>query len=139
VSRRRRRFRWTALAIALAAGVTLGAGAWSLTHRNRTAAPPPPGDPDLRIEVLNGCGISGVGDQAASLLRRGGYRVEQIGNADHFHYHEDIVIARTVPWAKAEEVVRWLPGAIVVEQRVPGYPYDLTVIVGQPRSLVPAR
>ena len=137
--RRRRRFRWTALAIALAAGVTLGAGAWSLTHRGRASSPPPPGDPDLRIEVLNGCGISGVGDQAASLLRRGGYRVEQIGNADHFHYHEDIVIARTVPWAAAEGVVRWLPGSIVVEQRIPGYPYDITVIVGQPRSLVPTR
>ena len=139
MSRRRGRFRWTALAIALAAGAALGAVAWGLTHRERGTLPPPPGDPDLRIEVLNGCGIVGVGDQVASLLRRGGYRVEQIANADHFHYHEDIVVARTVPWSRAEAVGRWLPGAIVVEQRAAGYPYDITVIVGQPHSLVPTR
>jgi len=139
VPRRRGRFRGVAIGLALAAGVALGAAAWSYLHRSPRSMPPPPGDPDLRIEVLNGCGIAGVGDQAASLLRRGGYRVEQIGNADHFHYHEDIVIARTVSWEKALAVGRWLPGAMIVEQRAPGYPYDVTVIVGQPHSLVPAR
>jgi hypothetical protein len=117
-------------------GAGLGAGAWALVHHTRAPAPLPPGDPDLRLEVLNGCGIEGVGDQVASLLRRGGYRVEQIGNADHFHYHEDIVVARTVPWEKAVPVGRLLPGAEVVVQSIPGYPYDVTVIVGRPHPLV---
>jgi hypothetical protein len=63
--------------------------------------------------------------------------VEQIGNADHFHYRRDIVIARKVPLARARAVALWLGDAAVVEQAIVGHPYDVTVIVGRPHPVVP--
>ena len=72
----------------------MGAVVLSLVLRSREPALLPPADPDLSIEVLNGCGTSGAGERVAMLLRGAGYRVDAIGNADHFHYRDDIVIAR---------------------------------------------
>lgn len=139
MARRRRRSNALTLAAVLAAGVVLGAVVLNVYLRAREPGAPPVGDPDLRIEVLNGCGIEGVGEQAAALLRRGGYRVERVGNADHFHYRSDIVVARRVGIERARAVARWLRGAKVVEQRRADSPYDLTVIVGKPHKLVPDR
>ena len=71
------------------------------------------------------------------LLRGAGYRVDAIGNADHFHYRDDIVIARRVSLKKAEPVARLLGGASVIEQRRAGHPYDITIVVGKVRPLAP--
>ncbi len=124
------------LVAVLIVGAVLGAVALSVFLRAREPGAPPAGAPDLRVEVLNGCGMERVADRVASLLRRGGFRVENVGNADHFHYHQDIVVARTVSRERAETLGRWLDGAVVVEQQIPGYPYDVSVIVGKPHSLV---
>jgi hypothetical protein len=134
--RRRRRANAVTLFAVLLVGAVLGAVALSVFLRAREPGAPPGGTADLRVEVLNGCGMERVADRVASLLRRGGFRVENVGNADHFHYHQDIVVARTVSRDRAEVVGRWLDGAIVIEQRTPGYPYDVSVIVGKPHSLV---
>jgi hypothetical protein len=113
-------------------------GVWALTRESDEPDPAPPVDLDLSIEVLNGCGIPGVADRVAALLRRQGYRVEEVSNADHFHYREDIVVARTVGYPEALVVGKLLDGATVVEQHVAGYPVEITVVVGKPRPLVPA-
>lgn len=137
MTRRRRRGNVLTFGIVLLAGIALGAVALSVYLRTREPGSPPVGDPELTVEILNGCGLEGVADRVGTLLRRGGYRVEHVGNADHFHYRRDIVVARTVDLARAEEVARWLDGAEAVEQRIAGHPYDVTVIVGRPHSLVP--
>jgi LytR cell envelope-related transcriptional attenuator len=118
-------------------GAGMGVIVLSLVLRSREPALLPPADPDLSIEVLNGCGTSGAGERVAMLLRGAGYRVDAIGNADHFHYREDIVIARRVSLKKAEPVARLLGGANVIEQRRAGHPYDITIVVGKVRSLAP--
>ncbi len=138
MSRRRRRANLATLVLVLLAGAALGAVALSVVLRSREPGPARAGDPDLRVEVLNGCGMEGVADRVASILRSGGYRVESVGNADHFHYRQDIVVARTVDRKRAEALARWLDGpTVVVEQQIPGYGYDVSVIVGRPHSLVP--
>lgn len=139
MSRRRRRGGVLTLIAVLGVGIILGAVALSVYLRAREPGSPPTGDPDLRIEVLNGCGIEGVGEQVAALLRRGGFRVERVDNADHFHYRSDIVVARRVDPVRARSVARWLRGAEVIEQSKRDYPYDVTVVVGQPHSLIPTR
>jgi LytR cell envelope-related transcriptional attenuator len=118
-------------------GAGVGAALLIVIMRGREPAMLPPADPDLSIEVLNGCGASGAGERVAMLLRGAGYRVDAIGNADHFHYHEDIVIARRVPLQKAEPVGRLMGGASVIEQRRVGHPYDITIVVGKVRPLAP--
>ena len=129
-----RPFAWIGFLL-LGAGV--GAAALTLILRAREPALLPPADPDLSIEVLNGCGTSGAGERVAMLLRGAGYRVDAIGNADHFHYHEDIVIARRVGRKKAAPVARLLGGASVIEQRRTGHAYDITIVVGKVRPLAP--
>lgn len=134
---RRGRARPLALIGMLLLGAGVGATVLTLILRAREPALLPPADPDLSIEVLNGCGTSGAGERVAMLLRGAGYRVDAIGNADHFHYHEDIVIARRVSLKKAEPVARLLGGANVIEQRRTGHAYDITIVVGKVRPLAP--
>ena len=134
---RRGRTRPLALIGMLVLGAGVGAAILTLVLRTREPALLPAADPDLSIEVLNGCGTSGAGERVAMLLRGAGYRVDAIGNADHFHYHEDIVIARRVTLKKAEPLAHLLGGAAVIEQRRAGHPYDITIVVGKVRSLAP--
>ena len=118
-------------------GAGVGAALLSIVLRAREPALLPPADPELSIEVLNGCGTPGAGERVAMLLRGAGYRVDSIGNADHFHYREDIVVARTVSLKKAEPLGRILGTTRVVEQRRAGHPYDVTIVVGKVRPLAP--
>ena len=120
-------------------GGAVGAALISALIRSQEPAAPPHADAELQIEVLNGCGSPGAADGVAMLLRRAGFLVDNVGNADHFHYRKDIVVARAVSHARADAVGRILGGVTVVEQKVPNYPYDITVIVGRPRSLVSGR
>ena len=135
--RKRGRTRPLALIGMLVLGAGVGAAILTLVLRTREPALLPAADPDLSIEVLNGCGTSGAGERVAMLLRGAGYRVDAIGNADHFHYHDDIVIARRVALKQAEPVARLLGGASVIEQRRTGHPYDITIVVGKVRPLAP--
>ena len=59
----------------------------------RAATPPPSADAlaaikpsDLHIDVRNGSGVPGLGAKVAALLRRDGYVVDSVGNADSFDY-----------------------------------------------------
>ena len=118
-------------------GAGVGAAILTLILHAREPALLPPANPDLSIEVLNGCGTSGAGERVAMLLRGAGYRVDAIGNADHFHYHEDVVIARRVSIKQAGPVARLLGASSVIEQRRVGHAYDITIVVGKVRPLAP--
>jgi hypothetical protein len=134
--RRRGRRRWLLPALVVGSGGVLFA-VWLLARKPDAPEAAPPVDLDLSVEVLNGCGIPGAADRVAALLRRKGYRVAEVSNADHFHYRDDIVVARTVGYREALPVGKLLDGATVVEQRVEGHPVQITVVVGKPRPLVP--
>lgn len=137
MARRRRRSGSLASIGVLLLGAAVGAALLSVFFRTREPSKAPAIDPELTIEVLNGCGSRGAADRAAMLLRRGGFQVERVGNADHFHYREDIIVARRVRRSQILDLGRVLGGAVVIEQRIAGHDYDVTVIVGKPRSLIP--
>lgn len=132
--RRGRRGGWILPALGAVAVVVVGV--WLATRDRDTPEPAPPAELDFSIEVKNGCGIPGAADRVAAILRRKGYRVEEVTNADHFHYRDDIVVARTVGYEDALPVGELLDGATVIEQRIPGHPVQITVVVGKPRPLV---
>lgn len=48
----------------------------------------------VQVEVLNGCGETGIGQLAMRYLRERGFDVVHIDNADHFGYRETIVLDR---------------------------------------------
>ena len=136
MSRRNRRGRWLGSLGVLLLGIAAGVALFSVIIRSCEPSGPPQVDADLRVEVLNGCGSPGAADRVAMILRQAGLAVENTGNADHFHYRRDIVVARRVSRARAESLGRILSGATVVEQRLTDHEYDITVIVGKPRSLL---
>jgi len=83
----------------------------------------------LRIEVLNGTGISGLAHTAKRELLRLGVDVIDAGNADHFGYEESVLIARK-EGTDVEEVGRRLGCKHVIEQLRDGTLEDATLILG---------
>jgi hypothetical protein len=92
---------------------------------------PGAGGREIRVQVLNGCGVPGAGAGMASVLRQaGGLDVIEIGNADQFDFETSLVLDRTGDSAPARQVARALDGAPVLRQRVADAQSDVTVIVG---------
>ncbi|MCK9408949.1 MAG: LytR C-terminal domain-containing protein [Bacteriovoracaceae bacterium] len=57
----------------------------------------------IQINVLNGCGISGVGSKMTAFCRSSGYDVVEMGNYKSFNVEHSIVIDRN---GKMEDAVR---------------------------------
>ncbi|MEX2364030.1 MAG: LytR C-terminal domain-containing protein, partial [Balneolaceae bacterium] len=49
----------------------------------------------IQIEVLNGCGISGIANSYTGILRTNGFDVVETGNFETFDIQETIVISRS--------------------------------------------
>lgn len=85
----------------------------------------------IRVQVQNGCGVSGAGIKLASVLRRsGGFDVIEIGNADAFDFERTVVVDRIGDGIAARAVAQALGGPPIVKQRQAGRPYAVTVVVG---------
>jgi hypothetical protein len=87
----------------------------------------------LRVEILNGCGITGAADWAAKRLRGGGITIVNIENADNFRYSKTVVRSSVgMPAALKEALSRLgLPEKIVAAAPAPAPGRDVTVIVGK--------
>lgn len=86
----------------------------------------------IQLEVLNGCGISGLAEQYTSTLRRSGFDVVETGNFDNFDMKETIVISRTYSTENAKRVARVLgikEENILIEASDDFY-LDATVVLG---------
>jgi hypothetical protein len=113
----------------LAAAIGLGSG--PDTVRRGSADSGEPGVPAIgRIQILNGCGISGAAGAAADFLRRHGFDVKNIGNADTFNYPFTIVASRTRDTAIANEIAQTLGSDKTIILRNSETLYDVTVYVG---------
>jgi hypothetical protein len=85
----------------------------------------------IRVQVQNGCGVSGAGNKLASVLRRaGGFDVIDIGNADAFDFEQTVVVDRTGDGVAARAVARALGDPPIIRQRQAGRSFAVTVIVG---------
>lgn len=86
---------------------------------------------ELRIKVLNGCGIAGIAGRTAEYLRKQGFNVVAVGNAEHFGYSRTLVIDKIGYPKGAKEIAE----SLGVEEPTMGLHYsaddaDITVIVG---------
>ncbi len=92
---------------------------------------PPEAEAYARVEVLNGTGEPGVAQQAAEVLRRGGFDVVYFGNAGSFDILRTKVIDRVGSRLLADSVARWLGvDALEVDPDVTLY-LDATIILGR--------
>ncbi len=86
----------------------------------------------IQLEVLNGCGVSGLANQFTSALRKNGFDVVETGNFDNFDMQETIIISRTYNTDNAKRVAEALgiePENIVVEASDDFY-LDATIVIG---------
>lgn len=86
----------------------------------------------IQLEVLNGCGVSGLANQFTSALRKNGFDVVETGNFDNFDMQKTIVISRTYNTDNAKRVAEALgidPKNIIVEASDDFY-LDATIVIG---------
>ncbi|ERP31069.1 LytR C-terminal domain-containing protein [Chitinivibrio alkaliphilus] len=83
------------------------------------------------VEILNGCGTSGVAGAVAELLRREGFRTTE-GNARSWNYSQTIVVQRKAGTDTAEELANLLgtPPPIFIRPGQGDARHDATLIVG---------
>lgn len=86
-----------------------------------------------RVDVLNGCGVSGIALQFAEYLRTKGIDVVEVGNHKTFDVEESIVVDRAGDLEAARHVgaLLGIPRSNVVQQVNPEYFLDLSVVIGK--------
>lgn len=87
----------------------------------------------IQVEVMNGCGVSGVADRFTDYLRDHNVDVVKIGNYIQFDIDETMVIDRMGNKANAERVAEIL-GVLngnAITQKNDDYFVDVTVVIGR--------
>lgn len=87
----------------------------------------------VQLEVLNGCGVSGVADVFTSYLRSSNFDVVHTGNYISFDIDNSIVIDRTGNKANAVKVAELLgiDKKNIVQQINNDYFLDVSLIIGR--------
>jgi polyisoprenyl-teichoic acid--peptidoglycan teichoic acid transferase len=105
-----------------------------VTERFSASRPAPGGaGADRSIQILNGNGVPGVGQQVAERLSAGGYRIVLTGNADRFdHPNTRIVIYGESPEELeiARDVQQRLGVGEIQRSGTPQSVVDVTIVVG---------
>ncbi|HBE74008.1 MAG TPA: hypothetical protein DDW31_08000 [candidate division Zixibacteria bacterium] len=129
----RRGSRWLLPAAALLAAVCLLiAGSLWLRHSEAERARVKLLKRQIRIEVLNGTSTERLGQQAAERLRRAGFDVVEVANAEDRGFAETVVVDRADNRAaNARLVARELKCTNIIPQLEPTLLLEVTVIVGQ--------
>ena len=86
----------------------------------------------IQIEVLNGCGVSGIATTFTNALREKGFDVVASGNYDSFELEKSIVIHRGGDKRHARQVadVLGIAPENILHETSPYYYLDATVIIG---------
>lgn len=86
----------------------------------------------IQIQVLNGCGVSGVASRFTSKLRRSGFDVVESGNFETFNVQKTFVIDRSGNLENARRVARALGigDDQIIREVATGFYLDATVVIG---------
>jgi hypothetical protein len=87
----------------------------------------------VQVEVLNGCGVSGVADKITNYLRKNNFDVVQTGNYTSYNMDKSLVIDRTGNTVNAEKVAAALGIAKknIVQQINNDYLLDCSIVIGK--------
>ena len=96
----------------------------------------------IQVEVLNGCGVSGVAEKLTDYLRTNNIDVVSLGNYRSFEIENSIIIGRNEKIQNAEKVaaIVGLDEQNIIQQFNPDYMLDVTFILGKDyRDLIPLK
>jgi len=96
----------------------------------------------IQVEVLNGCGVSGVAEKLTDYLRTNNIDVVNLGNYRSFEIENSIIIGRNEKIRNAEIVaaIVGLDNQSIIQQINPDYLLDVTFILGKDyRDLIPLK
>ncbi len=87
----------------------------------------------VQVEVLNGCGVSGIADKITDFLRKNNFDVVQTGNYTSYNMDKSLVIDRSGNKANAEKVADALgiDKKNIVEQLNNDYLLDCSIVIGK--------
>ncbi|MEE9225967.1 MAG: LytR C-terminal domain-containing protein [Bacteroidota bacterium] len=86
-----------------------------------------------RVDVVNGCGVSGVALQFAQFLSAHGIDVVEVGNHNTFDVEESVVVDRVGNFDAAMHVavVLGIPRSNVIQQVNQEYFLDVSIVIGK--------
>ena len=96
----------------------------------------------IQVEVLNGCGVSGIADKLTDYLRKNSFDVVNIGNYRSFEIQNSIVIDRVGKLINAQVIAEslGLDKSNIIQQINKEYLLDVTIILGKDYSqLIPLK
>ena len=112
------------LATVLVVGVGSAVASWLAPLRPAVPVPA------LQIEVLNGCGESGLGQRVADRLRDMGHDVVRVDDAPGSGFARTVILDRRGRDRLSRGLARQIGPCPVLLERTQGAPVDLTLIVG---------
>lgn len=89
--------------------------------------------PIIQLEVLNGCGITGIAEKFTNYLREENFDVVQVGNYRSFDIDNTLVVDRTGNKSNAFKVAETLgiDSKNVIQQINNDYFLDVSLIIGK--------
>jgi hypothetical protein len=96
----------------------------------------------IQVEVLNGCGVSGVAEELTDYLRTNNIDVVNLGNYRSFEIENSIIVSRNEKIYNAEKVaaIVGLDEQSIIQQINSNYLLDVTFILGKDyRDLIPLK
>ena len=96
--------------------------------------------PHIKIEILNGCGISGIAAEYKNIIREKTFDVQLTGNAPNFNFETTQIIARSdnTPAAYLLAKELGMSESIVLIQKDETRRVDITLILGKDYQNIPA-
>ena len=87
----------------------------------------------IQVEVLNGCGVAGVGDELTDILRSKGIDVVKTGNYRSFDIENTFLIDRLRKIETANRVADSLnlDKRFIISEKNKNYFLDLTIVIGK--------
>jgi hypothetical protein len=87
---------------------------------------------NVRVEVLNGCGIQGLAARTKLLLNRKGVDVISTGNAPNHNYNRTTIYIHGDNFEKAEKIkkIMGITSDPLLDEYKSDVPCDLTIILG---------
>ena len=87
----------------------------------------------IQVEVLNGCGVSGLADRFTDYLRNDNVDVVSSGNYISFDVDKTMIIDRTGNKPNAQRIAEILgvPASSVITQKNENYFLDVSIVIGR--------